>query len=334
MIFFFNINYIKAEEKKKFQMEVIEKCLLQANYVITQELPSGFLGQTFLGENLQTKTNYIIKVFEKSNLGNDAMINSFKQRLEQIKNLKLPHLVSIRDFFDLPDKFVVVRAYLMASNLVDFMTCIKYIDQDKNMEIWKNVYELFQKLHQNNIAPSFIKPTNIFVLPNFEVLVTDIYAVPHDISFSLKKPDLESLVFMAPEFFDPVVEPGPHSDIWSLAVLLIYLTTGVVPWPTNNIFLMLNTIQSKAFKLPSTANEYSKLVAKSVFNAEPLQRKIPKEPTTLTKNVSGAQSARNVTRPTLVPNISPSATYGIDTQPIDHFSDLRKIKIRSVPSPQ
>ena len=315
-------------------MEAIEKCLYLANYGITQELPSGFLGQTFLGENLDTKATFIIKVFEKANIGNDGMISSFKQRLEEIKNLKLPNLISFKEFFDLPDKFVVVRQYLMASNLIDFMTSAKYIDQDKNMEIWRKVYQLFMKLHQHNIAPSFIKPTNIFVLPNFEVFVTDVYEVPHDISFSIKKPDLESLVFFAPEFFEPVVQPGPQSDIWSLAVLLIYMTTGVVPWPTNNIFAMLNTIQSKNFKLPSTANDYTKLVAKTVFTAEPMQRKFPKEVTTPAVNSSGAKSARNASRPSLVPNISPSATFGLDTQPIDHFSDLRKIKIRSVPSPQ
>ena len=311
-------------------MELIEQELLNACYSINQELPHGFLGQTFLITNLNTKENFIAKIFDKTKLGNEKAIFDFQKRLDQLKTLKLPNLVSVKEYIETQTNFVVIRPYLAALNLIDFMTSIKYIDQDKTLAIWKKVFSLFEKLHQHSISPSFIKPANIFILSN-EVYVTDIYEVPHDISFSMQNPDLESLVFMAPEFFDPVVEPGIHSDIWSLAVLLIYMTTGIVPWSTKNIFLMLKTMQSKNFVLPETISDYARRVADAVFKVEPLQRKIPVDPT---PKQNGSKSARSSERPSLVPNISPSSINELQTAPIDSISSLRKIKIRIVSPPQ
>ncbi|OHT08388.1 CAMK family protein kinase [Tritrichomonas foetus] len=242
----------------------LSRAPIQEKYVMTQELPTGFFGPTFLvhprtpeyQEDSPEVINdpnlpiLVCKVCHKSFIGTQEKVQSFLQRIHKLNELKLPFIVPFTDIIETNDDIFLFRAYLDIGNLTDFSHVTPNISNDTLIHIWRLLAERFLVLNQNGIFPSSVKPSNIFIDTENSILITDLYELTSDVSWALQTPDPMHLAFLAPEFFDRNIEPSSYSDVWSLGVIIVFLKFRQLPWTTKNVCAMIKMITSGQLTIP------------------------------------------------------------------------------------
>lgn len=208
------------------------------NYV--REMTTGFLGPTALVKD-QSGSLLVCKVIEKSRIGSDSAVISFVNHLNSISTLHIPNLVPYTKIIIEQNCIFMFRPYVDSPTLADISKKHHKSTIPYN-QIWRLIVQTFSSLHNSGIYPSFIKPSNIFITSNRNVLIVDLYQPPQDIDLMVHSPNPFDIGFLAPEFFLKSVRATMAADVWSLGILLIYMFTGSLPWSTKNVFTMLNQI--------------------------------------------------------------------------------------------
>ena len=217
---------------------------IPSNFLFQNELPPGFLGPTAIFLDLDTNQLYVCKSFEKQRIGSEEQIRILRERLDQIKSIKSPHIVPYEKVFENDRMLFLIRRYIDTQPITETIPELDHIDVAEWMSTWKNVVRVFLHLHSHGIAPSFIKPNNVFLTKDKSVIITDLYPPPNDMNWMLHAPNPYALGFLAPEYFTQKEPPAAPADMWGLGVLLVLIMTSQLPWNTKNVFTMLHQINS------------------------------------------------------------------------------------------
>ena len=244
-------------------------------YAIQQELAVGFLGPTVLVTEKSTGKLMICKICRKTFIGGTDKLASFRQRLVQLKDAGLSTIVAYSDVIESAEDFFLIRPYIARHTLTEVIQAQpdKVLPTSIVLSVWKKLVNCVNELHQRKIYPSSLKPSNIFIDGNKNVIITDLYELSSDISWALQTQDPPQLAFLAPEFFNRKATPSSYSDVWSLGVILYFMTMKTLPWPTKNVAKMINKITESALPslpiiFPSQIIPYIKLI----FERDPGKR--------------------------------------------------------------
>ena len=260
----------------------VNREVIQQKYHLIQELPSGFLGPSFIIKDKEKQKIQICKMCKKQFIGKTEQIESFKKRIEMLKTVsnQLKFIIPYNDIMENDEYFFLIRDFLHKQSLTEFIDNnlknsnfpVKSSSQtfqnvfslfvlnqinanrDENQSIIEKsicniLVKSFYELHQMKIFPNSIKPGNIFIDLNnggsqIDIYITDLYELTLDISWALQTPDPMQLAFLAPEFFDNEVPPSQSSDVWSVGVIIFLLRTYTLPWSTKNVCAMIKSIVS------------------------------------------------------------------------------------------
>lgn len=225
------------------------RAAIQSRYVILKELPSGLLGPAMLVKRKESQEFLVCKVCHKSSIGSPPKVQSFKDRIQKLNEVNLPFVITYKDLIENDRDIFLFRDYIDAESLTDYVESSPSIPDPQILQIWQVLISHFMDLHKNGIFPSSIRPNNIFLRQDRELILTDLYELSSEVEWALQTPDAMHLTFLAPEFFDDGVEPGAKADVWSLGVVLVYMKFRVFPWSTKNIFSMIKSITDKNFRL-------------------------------------------------------------------------------------
>ncbi|KAH0788144.1 CAMK family protein kinase [Histomonas meleagridis] len=198
----------------------------------------------------------VCKLFRKEFIGKEQEINQFRQRVKAIKEACIPFVVPYTDILENDNCFYLLRPYLPYTSLSDVISNGNFSD-NTILSIWKLLVQCFVILHEKKITPNPIKPNNIFITPQNNIVVTDLYQPSINIAWAFGTPDPMQLAFLAPEYFNHSVIPGAHSDIWALGVLLAFMRMRCVPWPMNNVISMIRSITDNDYviSIPNDIHE-------------------------------------------------------------------------------
>lgn len=223
---------------------------IKDKFDFVQELPNGFLGPTFVVKNIISKEMLVCKICHKAFLGKEEFINNFRKRIKYLLQLSLPFIVSYTDIIEDENDFFLFRPYIHFLSLTDYINTAQ--NSSPNIRpIFQNIISAVREVHNRKIYRIPIHPTNIFLTSNNSVILTDLYELNSDVSWALITPNPIHLAFLAPEFFDGKSTPSDSSDIWSLGVVLSFMRSKTLPWPTKNICAMIKKITHVEYTLPS-----------------------------------------------------------------------------------
>ncbi|KAH0795299.1 CAMK family protein kinase [Histomonas meleagridis] len=248
--------------------------LFGTKYQIIQEIHNGFYGPTYVLQD-KTKTQPMIcKSFPKEFIGNEEKINSFRDEIKKVKEANLSFIVTYTDVIETNNCFFLIRPYLPFKSLTKVICSEETFDDEKILYIWKLLVKCYQILHKKKIIPNTIKPNNIFLTPQKEILITDLYKPSPNISWAFETLDPMQLSFLAPEYFSKIDLTGPHSDVWALGVLMAFMKFKSFPWPTNNAMSMVKSITDGkfAFQIPNNINEDIKIIIESTIKKNFMKR--------------------------------------------------------------
>lgn len=203
--------------------------ILRNRYKIIEQLGAGGMGEVYLAEDQVLDNKVAVKANHNLNANSAAQ---FIREARLLASLKQPNLPRVIDYFNEGDTQYLVMDYIPGENLHELVEK-KTKFTLAQIESWAvQLGNAVTYLHMQN-PPIFhrdIKPTNIKLMPNGEVVLVD---------FGIAKvgdPSQETLSgawAFTPGFAPPEqvsgLRTGPQSDQFSLAATLYYVYAGKPP---------------------------------------------------------------------------------------------------------
>jgi serine/threonine protein kinase len=220
---------------------------------LVRELGKGGSATVYLAENAKSE-RVALKVFHSSLEGNEEtkrrMLREWKAQTSSDSGL-----VQIRDFLQSASHSVLVMDFVDGQTLLEFQRQLPYILPEISVLVILEVLKTLERVHEKGIIHRDIKPSNIMISRVGEVFLTD---------FGLAKwSDASShthhgSILGSPEFMSPEQAQGEvvdqKSDLYSLASVLYFLTTGTKAFHKGSPLATLAAVVKGDFEPPTLRN--------------------------------------------------------------------------------
>ena len=213
---------------------------LNKKYIKIKEIYRGKQSHLYLGKNIETKEQVVIKQIDQNCLDKSKRYETVLWERDIIfflKKISHPNIVKVYDYFRTVDCFYFILEYIPNGNLKSFLLNNRNILTQK--ELKKIMLELSTAilfLHSVGIIHRDLKPDNVLISKkeNGEIKVKLI-----DFGFSkvLGKLDYLNEAYGTFSYASPeILNKIPYNfktDIWSLGVIFYFIIVGIHPFGEN-----------------------------------------------------------------------------------------------------
>ncbi len=203
------------------------------NYRLVRLLGKGGFAEVYLGEHIHLNTQAAIKLL-RTQLARDD-VASFRTEARTIAHLKHPNIVSILDFGVENDLPFLVMEYAPNGTLRQRHPKGESLPLPIVLQYVKQVAAALQYAHTNNLIHRDVKPENMLLNNNNDVLLSDfgIAIVVQSTQPQSNKELAGTWAYMAPEQIQG--KPCAASDQYSLGIVVYEWLTGVQPFQGNYV---------------------------------------------------------------------------------------------------
>ncbi len=194
----------------------------------------------------------------------------FYQEAKAAGRLNHPNIVTIYDVGKSGDVAYIAMEFLQGRELRDIMNDKGLLPVDQVLDIVAQVAQGLAYAHEHEIVHRDVKPSNIMVVRDGHVKVTD-FGIARMASSSVRTQT--GMVLGSPKYMSPEQVMGKtidqRSDIFSLGVMLYEMLTGQAPFNGENVnaimYQTLNTIPAPPTTLnPAVPEMANFIVAKAL----------------------------------------------------------------------
>lgn len=203
-------------------------------YRIVQHIGRGGMADVYKAEHVGLSVFRIIKVVRPEFVANKEFSARFKTEAQAVAMLRHNNIVQLQDFCFENDMFYMVMEFVDGQNL---MECI---DEEGPMRPVERAVRLVSQIaaalhyaHGQGLIHRDIKPQNILLDSAGVPILTD-FGIAKLLESNSELTRVGSSIgtpsYMAPEQAKGSDNVGPAADVYSLAVVLYEILTGVVPF--------------------------------------------------------------------------------------------------------
>src|SRR5579859_4266943 len=245
---------------------------LLGSYRILRLLGQGSFADVYLGEHIHLHTQAAIKVLQVRLV--ESNIQSFLNEARTIAHLVHPYIIRVLDFGVEANTPFLVMDYAPQGTFRQRFLQGQPLPPTALFPFIRQAASALQYAHDKKLFHRDVKPENMLLGPNEEVLLSDFgFAL---IQTSVPRPSLETAgtaSYMAPEQFQG--KPQPASDQYSLGVVAYEWLTGSCPFQGSFMELASQHIMAQPPSLIQRVPGLSAQIAQVVMTAlskEPGQR--------------------------------------------------------------
>lgn len=215
------------------QPELYERKL---RYVFGKTLGAGLFGIVRYARDSKTQEEVAVKIILKKALkGNENIVID---ELELLQQLKHPHIVGFRDWFESKDKFYIVTQLATGGEMFDRIVQQGHFTEHDALLVVVQLLEAVKYLHDQDVVHRDLKPENVLYLtkdPQLNIVLADFGIAKKLGSADAKITSLAgSFGYAAPEVILGTGH-GKPCDIWSLGVVTYTVLCGYLPFRLETV---------------------------------------------------------------------------------------------------
>ncbi len=205
-------------------------------YRILKSLGEGAMGSVYLAHDTQLDRKVALKIPKFDAKSESKHIDRFLREARSAATLNHPNICPVYDVGEIDGTHFMTMAYINGHTLQDFVNPEKP-QRDRNVaNVVRKIALALHEAHINGLVHRDVKPGNVMVDPRNEPIVMDFGLARQideedDARLTRDGAILGSPAYMSPEQVEGKADAlGPHSDLYSLGVILYELLTGNLPF--------------------------------------------------------------------------------------------------------
>jgi serine/threonine-protein kinase len=245
-------------------------------YEVVRELGQGAMGVVYQAKDPLIDRVVAIKTINLgiAQEGKDEYEGRFYQEARAAGRLNHPNIVTIYDVGKSGEIAYIAMEYLQGRELREIMNDGGIMPIDHVLDVAAQVASGLAYAHEHDIVHRDVKPSNIMVIRDGHVKITD-FGIARMASSAVRTQT--GMVLGSPKYMSPEQVMGKdldqRSDIFSLGVMLYEMLTGQPPFSGDNVnaimYQTLNTLPAQPNSVNPTVPEMlnfivAKALAKSV----------------------------------------------------------------------
>ena len=204
-------------------------------YSILKPLGKGGMGAVYLAYDTQLERRVALKVPNFSAHEQREVVERFLREARAMATIRHAHLCPVFDAGVIDGTHYLTMAYIEGHLLSEFIKPGEPASQRRAAALVRKLALALQEAHANGIVHRDLKPQNIFIDQRGEPVVVDFglarRGVAREATLTQSGALMGTPAYMAPEQARGRIESvGPHSDVYSLGVILYQLLTGRLPY--------------------------------------------------------------------------------------------------------
>lgn len=226
-------------------------------YEIIRQLGQGAMGVVYQAKDPLIERIVAIKTI---NLGSeqdesDEYEGRFYQEAKAAGRLNHPNIVTIYDVGKSADMAYIAMEFLQGRELREIMNDAGLLPVDHVIDIVAQVASGLAYAHEYGIVHRDVKPSNIMVIRDGQVKITD-FGIARMASSGVRTQT--GMILGSPKYMSPEQVMGKvldqRSDIFSLGVMLYEMLTGLSPFDGENVnAIMYQTLNTTPVSLTSVS---------------------------------------------------------------------------------
>ncbi|CAD8152273.1 unnamed protein product [Paramecium pentaurelia] len=205
-------------------------------YTLIKKLNKIKFGESFKGKNKLDNSEYIIKVYQKSQIYDDEDRQSFFKEISVIRQLSTDLTIKFYDLFESPDQIFVIVENLPPYTFQEYVQKNPFFSEEKAAKAIFRIIKIVAYLHSKKIMHRDIKLENFIFrqLDNLDSLcLTDFkLAEFYDDEGNYQFKRCGTVGYVAPEVLADQ-NYDLKCDVYSVGILLFILFTGKEPFDGN-----------------------------------------------------------------------------------------------------
>eukprot|EP01095_Lingulamoeba_sp_RSL-Kostka_P002280 TRINITY_DN1312_c3_g1_i3.p1 TRINITY_DN1312_c3_g1~~TRINITY_DN1312_c3_g1_i3.p1 ORF type:complete len:558 (-),score=155.78 TRINITY_DN1312_c3_g1_i3:65-1738(-) len=252
------------------------------NYIIIKTLGKGSYAKVKLCINSKDNEFYAIKILDKSKLGrrrlgNPCPLQDVVREIAIMKKLDHANIVKLYEVINDSnhDRLYMVMEYIEGGPIINGIG--DNVDEATARKYFRDMIAGLEYLHNQKIIHRDIKPENLLLTKDGKVKITD-FGVSHvffndddTLSQSAGSP-----AFLPPELCEisssDIKASGKAVDIWACGVTLYYIIFGELPFWSDNLGGIYESICNDELTFPEDINPNLKDILSRLLDKNPKSR--------------------------------------------------------------
>ena len=249
--------YISLDGSKFTELNYINQ------YEILEFIKSGGYGEVLLAKNKITNKKVSIKKIDLNGFSTEELYSISREAL-YLSSLQHKNIIKIYGSFAYKNYLYNVMEYAEGGELTQLIRSNEELSENRIKDIFKQIYEGVQFIHENEVIHRDLKPNNILFLDKEKTQVVIIDFGISGISNCYIKEVIKAgtFKFLSPEIlFRENFDSSPKIDIWALGVILYLMNFKQYPFDGENDKEIYEKIGNEDLEFP-----YGIKIKKSLIN--------------------------------------------------------------------
>ena len=209
--------------------------LISKRFKITDCIGSGAMGCVYLAEDAHMNNHLCaLKVLHPQFTADQSLVKRFLREVHLIHSIDHPNVVRTHHIGSHEGLLYYSMEYVPGV-VLDKFKGLAHLSIDRLTDIIIQICDGISAIHKAGVIHRDFKPGNILILPDYRVKIVD-FGVARPLSSKLTQHEeiMGSLEYIAPEIWKGE-DVAPHTDLYSLGVMLYQVVTGVTPFGEDSI---------------------------------------------------------------------------------------------------